>query len=232
MQEVGDRIVGFKTTVLEKEFWILALLSCLYCYRSLFFGETFFYRDLFEHFIPQRRLLVDLIRSGQFPLWDPYLHGGQPFLANINNVVLYPTALLYLFLPLLIAFNLEILLHLILATGSAYCLARALKFQPQAALATGLIFTFCGFTLSLINPCHFFGMAYVPLMLLWCHKYLKNRGAWSFAWLVIAGACQLLTASAESLTFTMLTLLGWGLLFARGRIPYYKVFLRWMMLAF
>src|SRR5205085_10306037 len=119
--------------------------------RPLFGGETCYYRDLSLHFYPQKKYLVEAIRSGELPLWDPYIHGGQPFLGDIQNLVLYPSSLLYFILPVITAFNWDIVLHVMLSAGAAFLLARALGLSPWAAFVTGLIYGFSGFTLSLSN---------------------------------------------------------------------------------
>src|SRR5262245_44944169 len=133
----------------EKELWLLILIPVLYYYRPLFTNESFYFRDLYAHFIPQRHHLVQFLKSGILPLWDPYLHGWQPCLAGIYYVGLFPTVLIYLVLPLLTAFNIYIVLHLVLAGIAAYMLARVLNLQPIASFVCGLISSCCGYTLSL-----------------------------------------------------------------------------------
>src|SRR5262249_3319529 len=81
--------------VRERPLWVLILGTVLFFARPLFLGQTFFYRDLSLLALPQRVRLVDLVRSAGLPLWDPFLHGGQPFLANISNLALYPTGAFY-----------------------------------------------------------------------------------------------------------------------------------------
>ena len=80
----------FRTLIREKELWILILLAILYFYRPLFLGETFFFRDLMYDFIPQKRLLMDFFQRAEWPLWDIYRHGGQPYFADPNNSVFHP----------------------------------------------------------------------------------------------------------------------------------------------
>ena len=122
--------VSLKTVFREKEFWILILLGILYFYRPLFLGETFFFRDLYSYFFPQKQLLLDFIKMGELPLWNAYSSGGQAYLANIANSTLYPFNLLYFCLSPLKAFNLNIILHLLLCAVCAYIFSRAIGFSP------------------------------------------------------------------------------------------------------
>src|SRR5688572_18365904 len=133
----------------EKEFWILIVSGLVLFHRPLFFGETFFFRDLHLHFFPQKLRFVELFRSGELPLWDPILHGGQPFLADLNNMALYPANWIYLLLPEVFAFNLDIIFHVLLCAAGAYWLARWLGISPLASIVAGAVYAFCGYSLSL-----------------------------------------------------------------------------------
>ena len=66
------------------------ILVGLFFARPLFLGQTFFFRDLTLFYFPQRVRLVELIRSSGVPLWNPFVHGGQPFLANVDSMAFYP----------------------------------------------------------------------------------------------------------------------------------------------
>src|SRR5918996_1259521 len=160
----------------EKEFWILIAAGLVLFYRPLFLGETFFFRDLHLHFYPQKLRFVELIRTGEFPLWDSYLHGGQPFLADLNNMALYPFNLLYLVLPSLFAFNMDIIFHVLLSAAATYWLCRFLGITPLSSLIGGGIYAFCGYSLSLTNlMSRLAAMPYLPLMVLTLHAYFVQR---------------------------------------------------------
>ena len=81
----------------ERGLWTLTALGLLFFLRPLLLGEVFFFRDLYLFYLPERALLADLLKSGEWPLFNPYLHGGAPLLADIMPGVLYPTNVLYLF---------------------------------------------------------------------------------------------------------------------------------------
>ena len=68
-------------------------------------------RDLGVFFIPPRILWTDIIRAGEFPLWNPYIYGGHPLLASLQPGVLYPLNWPLIFLPFDAAFNWIIALH-------------------------------------------------------------------------------------------------------------------------
>jgi len=45
-------------------------------------GRTFVWRDTARLFAPARHLVVDALRAGRLPLWNPYDGLGAPFLAQ------------------------------------------------------------------------------------------------------------------------------------------------------
>jgi hypothetical protein len=224
-------LISWKTTIREKEFWLLILLGVAYFYRPLFLGETFFFRDLYSYFLPQKQLLVDLLKAGELPLWDPYLHGGQAYLTNIANGVLYPFNLLYLCLPLLKAFNLIIVLHIIGCAAFAYLFARSIGLQPVSSFIVGLIYGFCGCTLSLINLLNFLlAMPYLPLLCLCWHRYLLAGQRKWFGLTVIVGVFQILPGAPEINVISLLSLLGWTLCYPYPQRSRVRLLCNWFLL--
>lgn len=184
-------------------------LSAAFFALPILSGKTYFFRDLYLWIFPQRRRLVELVHSEGIPLWDPYINGGQPFLGEISNVALYPSAILGFVMPPVVAFNVEIVLHFLLCSLAAYLLARVIGLSPSAALVAGLVFTFCGYTLSLGNL-RILAMPHFPLLLLFWHLFiLERRHRWFFA-SVASGALQLLAGSPELLTLSLLVAVMWS----------------------
>ena len=185
---------------------VTVLLAVLYTSPVLFLGETYFFRDLYQHFLPQRVTAAEQIADSEIPLWDPNVQGGCPLLANPNNLVLYPGTLLYVVLPPLEALNLEIALHLLLAMAGTWLLSRDLGLSSPAALAAGAIYGFAGVTLSLLNFLnHFFALALAPLLLLaWLRLLATGRRRWLAAVLVV-GVCEVLAGGVETTLAVLVT---------------------------
>jgi hypothetical protein len=222
--------LSFKTLCKEKEFWLLVVLGILYFYRPLFLKETFFFRDLYLYFLPQKRLLVDFLHHWELPLWDPYLHGGQPYLADLNQSALYPGNLLFLFFPLFRAFNLTIVLHVILSAVSAYLCARVVGLRPISSYIAGMFFGFCGYTLSLINLWgRLLAFPYIPLLILSWHSYLlQGKKKW-FTSTVVFGAIQALTGAPETSALSLIFLLGWTLFYPYPHRSYVRKIGFWVI---
>jgi Bacterial membrane protein YfhO len=200
-----------REVVREKEVGFLLLLTAVFFHRPLF-TSTFFFRDVYQVALPQRALVAEAWRHFRLPLWDPFLEGGQPLLANALNAALYPANLLYLALPTVTALNLELALHFALAGAAAYAAARVCGFSRPASLLAGLFFEFCGYTLSLGNlPTRLLALPFLPAAFLFWHLFLVERKPRYFAAAAFAGGLQVLASSPELNVLTFLFLLVWSL---------------------
>lgn len=196
----------------EKAFWLLLLCGVIYFFRPLFLDETFFFRDLNQHDLPEKQILVEFLRAGKLPVWDPLQNGGRPFLANVMFSPLYPFNLAYLVFPLLTAFNLMIVGHCLACLACAYAFARIIGFRPESSFIAGAIYGMCGYTLSLTNMLNrILAMPYLPLLCLLWHLWLTERKRRWFLLAALAGACQALTGAPETCALTMLFVLAWSL---------------------
>jgi hypothetical protein len=56
----------------------------------LFTGKALFWGTPYLQFVPWRALAVQILQSGQLPLWNPFNGMGTPLLANYQSGLLYP----------------------------------------------------------------------------------------------------------------------------------------------
>ncbi len=199
----------------ERGLAALMLAGLAFFARPLWFGESFFYRDLYLYFLPIKKILAEVLGSGELPLWNTYLHGGQPLLAEISSSTLYPSNVLYLLLPVTQALSLDIVLHVLASSAALYVLARRLGISQPASAIGGLVYGYCGFTLSQANLYfRLLATPYLPLLLIcWDGLLLAEPGQrrrW-YLGLVGLGALQVFAGSGEMLILTWSTLLLWGL---------------------
>ena len=138
-------------------------LSLLVFGRCFFFHQAYFDSDLLAQFGPWRAFLKDQLAQGHFPLWNPYLLGGQPFFADLQNMMLYPPN--YLTLPFSIptGLTLFIALHWIgAALGMRYWLL-TLSLGERAGRIGSLLFALSGFFwMELIHPPVIAAFAWLP----------------------------------------------------------------------
>ncbi|MBI5561486.1 MAG: YfhO family protein [Deltaproteobacteria bacterium] len=142
-------------------------------------------RDLAVFFIPPRILWTDMIRHGEFPLWNPYAYSGSPLLATLQPGVLYPPNLLLVLMPFDLAFNWLIIIHFIMAGVFTFLLLRELRAGIAASIIGGLTFMLGGYLFSTHNVMStLFSAAWAPIALF---VFLRSIRRASYRLAVITG---------------------------------------------
>ncbi|HTZ39263.1 MAG TPA: hypothetical protein VMB77_03840 [Syntrophales bacterium] len=99
--------------------------------------------DIAFQFVHWRSFGFGQIIDGNFPLWNPHIYCGAPFLAGFQSALLYPLNILYLILPLAMAINWSIALHAFLGGFFFYLWAFKRGLHPLACFLAGAEFIFC-----------------------------------------------------------------------------------------
>jgi hypothetical protein len=167
------------------------------------------YRDLLFFTWPLKYFLHERLLQGQFPLWNPLLLMGTPYLANLQSGVLYPPSLLLLF-PLPLGFNLFLFAHYLVALSGTWMW---LRFRGMAGIpaATGAaVFTLGGYLVSLLNLTnHLQAAAWAPWVLFCWSRFTMSSRRSDFLWLVLALSAELLGGSPENLLLTLFVVVVW-----------------------
>lgn len=101
--------------------------------------------DVVEQLYPWKYFSIDLLKKGEFPLWNPYNFSGTPHLAAIQSGTFYPFNILFLVLPFVLAWTIYIILQPILAGVFTYLFLREIKPSYKASIFGGIIFSFSSF---------------------------------------------------------------------------------------
>jgi hypothetical protein len=166
-------------------------------------------RDIAGFHLPLRTCLVRLAALG-WPLWNPWLTGGQPVLSNPNYAALYPPTWLAWALGPLYSLNWLVLIHGGIAFAGAWTLARRLGGGRAAAALAAIGYSGCGAYVSLLNAFTMFtSMAWFPWVLAgaaaaveraerraWLPAALLGGGAWGLQVLNGDPVCELMTGVA------------------------------------
>lgn len=128
--------------------------------------------DVVSFTFPMQMLAIDMIKSGQLPLWNPYIFAGMPLLANFQSAPFSPTNFIYFLLNRLDAWSVQIILQHILAAFFTYLLLRFWKVTKFGSVIGGIIFAFSGYNLiwSQWNG-HTLAAAFVPLIILFVDRW-------------------------------------------------------------
>ncbi|MFN2138620.1 MAG: hypothetical protein ACK2UK_21870, partial [Candidatus Promineifilaceae bacterium] len=100
--------------------------------------------DVVAYIYPVKTFAAEALRSGTFPLWNPYVLTGYPFTYNTQAGLFYPLSILYWLLPGPTAVDLTILLQLALGAWFMVLYLRALGLRETSVLAGSILFLFNG----------------------------------------------------------------------------------------
>src|SRR6266566_3011036 len=145
--------------------------------------------------------------TGHFPLWNPYLFGGLPYVAAMHGDIFYPTFLLRMIMPTDVAMTWGFIIHIFLAGLLTYVFLRDLGYRFFAALVGGLAYMMSGQIASSVSPGHdgkLFVSALFPLALWMLHRGIREGKNWSWgAFALIIGLC-VLSPHPQLLQYTLL----------------------------
>src|SRR3989344_755459 len=131
--------------------------------------------DVVSFVFPMQMLAVDLLKNGQLPLWNNSILAGTPLLANFQSAPFSPTNFVYWIFPKLDAWNLQIILQLVLSAIFTYLLLREFGRTKLASVAGGIFYSFAGFSMIWLEwNGHSLTAAFLPLLIFLVLKYLRT----------------------------------------------------------
>jgi len=171
---------------------------------------------------------------GGFPLWNPYIFGGMPFLQNTTNGdTFYPTAFLRLAMPVGTAMALGFMIHLVLAGAFTFSFLRTLGARAEAAFIGGLAYMLSGMVVSQVSPGHdgkLFVSALTPLALNFLYRAVTRRDWRQYVYLGAVIGFSFLTPHYQ-MTYYLLMAVGFFWIFLNffdeprvGRAPWFRSF--------
>ena len=185
------------------------------------------YADSALQFLPWRDLMLESMRGGEIPLWNPYTLGGIPFLANSQSAPLYPVHWMFS----LTGLNAESLLifsawlHLFIAGLGMFYLCRALGGSLLGGVLGGSAFALSAFMVSWVPlPSVMMTASWIP----WCLfalLHLSNQigfkqislSAIPFGMMLLSGHLQIAMYGLLAILFLVL----WLLIISRKRTLFF-----------
>ncbi len=162
-------------------------------------GDMLFGSDTLGLGYMARAFYADALAAGDFPLWNPIILGGTPFLDSLagGDSLYPPSVLLLMLLEPYRALGWKLVLHVFLAGLFMFGWLRSLGISRASATVVGLAYLLAPFMVTLVWPGHdgkIFVTALTPL-LFWCsEKALTRRGLrWDLALAAAIGAVILTT---------------------------------------
>ena len=144
---------------------------------------------------------------GRFPLWNPYLYGGMPYVAAMHGDIFYPTFLLRMILPTDVAMTWSFILHVFLAGLFAYVFLRACGLGFLGALIGGLAYMLGGNVAGLVSPGHdgkLYISALLPLTLFLVLRGVHDGRRWTWGVLSVVVGLAVLSPHPQLLQYLLL----------------------------
>lgn len=188
----------------------LAVALTMIFWWPLWTGGGLIGGDIYSYFFPQKQFLADSLSEGEFPLWNNRTGFGYPLIAESQTGALYPPhLLLYATLDVNTAYNVNQLLHYVLAFVSTWLLARTLGLTGWGSVFAATVYVYGWFPPRLCLEWAIIGGAWLPLALLLLERFLRSR-----LWLWLAGmavvlAVQMLAGHFNLAFITQLLLVAW-----------------------
>ncbi|MGA7385389.1 MAG: hypothetical protein WBW81_12060, partial [Methylocella sp.] len=202
-------------------FYGLALASWLY-------SGTVVPWDSKNHFYAMFRFLGDALRNGEIPLWNPYLLGGHPAIADPQSLIFTPSMMLFALIapnaPMQL-FDAVVLAHLFAGGVCILSLLRRWRWHPAAAVLAAIIFMLGGAASSrLQHTGMIISYSFFPAAL-WCLDVALERRSYRFA-LAFGLAASLMALGRDQVAFLLCTVLAGYLAFATAQSGNALVYLR------
>jgi hypothetical protein len=139
-------------------------------------------------YLPSRVLSAQMYKAGALPMWDPHIFSGMSHIAMVQTAPFYPpNIVLYGLLPSTVAFNLSMLLHVLMLLGFCHAFFRLLSASEEAAWLGAVAFSFCGFLLLHIEAIGLFNAAtWIPALFYCVEKWIRTL-RWKYC--ALGGVC-------------------------------------------
>lgn len=145
--------------------------------------------DVVNYIFPVKQFMVESVREGTLPLWNPYVLTGYPFTYNTQAGLFYPLSLLYYIFPWYTAVDATIGLQLALGALFMYAYLRLLVQRRLAAMAGALLFALNGLMVVWLEwQVVHAAIIWLPLQLYFVERMVRTAGS-KTAWIhaILAG---------------------------------------------
>ncbi len=136
--------------------------------------------------------------NGKLPLWTSLIGNGYPIFAEGQVGALYPFHLiLFKLFSTLMAYNLNIIVHFVMASIFTYLYVRNLGLSKKASFLSGLVYSLSGFMTIHIHQVNInMVITYLPLAMMAIDKIILRKFLW-FSILTAVFTLQILAGHIE-----------------------------------
>ena len=187
---------------------VVFLALTLWLFRSFVFSDRMLFGNdtLSLGYVARAFYAESLKQMGAFPLWNPRLLGGTPFLEALSggDSLYPPSALLLLLMEPYRALGWKLVLHILAAGFFMFGWARTLGVSRPAAMVAGVGYMLAPFLVTLVHPGHdgkLFVTALTPLMFWAVERHFVRPGPATFSAIGLVVSLVLLTTHFQMAYF-------------------------------
>ncbi len=178
--------------------------------------------DVISFMYPMQTFAVELMKKGQWPLWNPLILAGTPLLANFQSAPLSIVNIFYWIFDIPMAWTMQIILQQILGMVFVFLLLRYFNLSKQSSLLGGLIYAFSGFMMIWLEwNGHGLVAALFPLVILLTYKFLDEPRIRIGAALAAVVAVQIFAGYPQVIIYEFLAL-GLGIVLFENIFKLYR----------
>ncbi len=172
--------------------------------------------DNLRIFYPVKKVVIEAVKLGQPPLWNPYNFSGNAVVGSYQSAVFHPLSWLFFLLPQIDAWSVMTILQPILAALSMYIFLRVLGLSISAQFIGALTFAFSGFFMTWWQESYMYIYSAVtlPIALSAVELYLSKPTA---TWLVLLAVSLAISifSGMPQITFYVYLFVGAWMLYRR-----------------
>lgn len=150
-----------------------------------------------------------------FPLWNPYLFSGAPFVGNSESAMFYPFNLLYLISKVDLVFGWVFILDIFLLGVGVYLFARTINLYKSSALLSSIVMMFSGTVISRLIPGHIMiidGITWYPFLFILFEKSLQTNKLIYGAISAIPLSLMVLSGNIQIAAYALLSIIIYSLI--------------------
>jgi Bacterial membrane protein YfhO len=196
---------------------IVTLAPLVYFLPALLQGLVLSPDDGILQNVPLRIVAAQLVRSGSFPLWNPYIFGGMPLLGAAQGGLLFPLNWFYLLYSPATATNLMVLSTFMAAALGAFLFARRTGSSVTGAALTSLTWQAGGFLVNQISHINIVQTAALLPWVLWAIERYVVSGSRTFAGVIaLLIALQIFAGHQQVFAYAALLISAYAIVMAPG----------------
>jgi hypothetical protein len=176
---------------------------CLRFYPALFLDKTLVFGDNYSLMVPGKIFTAEWLRQGILPLWNPLIFSGLPWLADINQSILYFSTLFFVWFTPAVALNVNLVFHWAIAFVGAYFLGKQWTGDKKLGLLAGSLWLFSTHVSGSSNNFSTLqSLVWLPLIS-YCGLRIFEQKIWVW-WFAVAVTLQFLGGYPQHVLYAIL----------------------------